>query len=95
VYRKLLRMRIPRSDIKTETDVTTGPGPDRGSVRAPRWVRVFGALAALFFAVFVVLHLLGGGLSHHRLPGAGRPRASPADSEMHHDDGPRRVAAQP
>jgi hypothetical protein len=31
---------------------------------APLWVKVFGMMALLAIALFVVLHLLGGGVEH-------------------------------
>ena len=32
---------------------------------APRWVKVFGALAILGIIVFIAIHLLGGGFHGH------------------------------
>ena len=37
-------------------------------VRAPRWVRVASIIAIALIAIFVVVHLLGGGLGHHIPP---------------------------
>jgi hypothetical protein len=66
-----------------------GTGTNRRSLPTPRWVRLFAIFAAFFFAVFVVLHLVGGGLGHHGLSGVGSNRASPA-AKMHAVDGARR-----
>jgi hypothetical protein len=44
-------------------------GLDRGSTTStPRWVRLFGILAAGLVLLFVVLHLTGGGLGGHHRP---------------------------
>jgi len=76
-------MAIPPANTQGQTDADAGASPDSRSLSAPRWVRVFGAFAALFFAVFVLLHLLGGGLRHHTLSGMGGNRASSAGAEVH------------
>jgi hypothetical protein len=34
---------------------------------APRWVKVFGILIALFVVVFAIVHLTGNGMGNHRL----------------------------
>jgi hypothetical protein len=39
--------------------------------RPPRWVKVFGALALAFVAIFAAIHLVGGGMGH--LSHAGAP----------------------
>jgi len=85
----------PSSDPKTETDIDTGASIDLKAIRSPRWVRVFGAFSALFFAAFVVLHLLGGGLRHHSLPDVGSSRAPPDPAEVRSADDARRDPAQP
>jgi hypothetical protein len=51
------------------TDMSERPDPaprlgDRPPP-TPRWVKVFGAIAALLLALFLVTHLLGGGLRGH------------------------------
>lgn len=38
------------------------PHPDTGT---PRWVIVFGLIAAALFLVFVTVHVAGGGMHHH------------------------------
>lgn len=38
-------------------------GDDTGST--PRWVKVFGVIAAVLVVLFVILHLAGGGLRDH------------------------------
>jgi hypothetical protein len=42
---------------------------------APRWVKVAGLAAALFVALFAIMHIAGGGFRHH-----GAPDESPATS---------------
>ena len=79
----------------TEPDLDPELGTNRGAVRAPRWVRVLSALAALFLALFALLHLLGGGVRHHGLPGVGSNRASPVAAEPLPVDGAARAAARP
>ncbi len=32
--------------------------------RTPRWVKVFGVLALIVFAIFAALHIVGGGMGH-------------------------------
>jgi hypothetical protein len=83
------------SDPKTRTEIDTGASTDPKAIRAPRWVRVFGAFSALFFAAFVVLHLLGGGLRHHSLPDVSSPRAPPDPAELRSADDARRDPARP
>lgn len=47
-------------------------GPARPPVNraTPRWVKLFAGTGLALLAVFVAVHLLGGGLHHHSL---GRP----------------------
>jgi hypothetical protein len=40
----------------------------RLSTGAPRWVKVFGIIAIVLVAVFVLLHLTGHGMKHHVAP---------------------------
>ena len=35
---------------------------------APRWVKVAGLAAALFVALFAIMHIAGGGFRHHGAP---------------------------
>ena len=87
MYRKVGRH--PRNCAKLESfmtqsphkiGITSGrgprvpPHPDTGT---PRWVIVFGVIAALLLVVFLAVHLAGGGLHHH---GANLLRASAAHS---------------
>lgn len=95
MYRKLIPVAAPSSDPKTGTDIDTSPSTDPRATRAPRWVRVFGAVAALFFAVFVVLHLLGGGLRHHGLPDAPSHRTPIGGAEVRSAEGARGDPARP
>lgn len=39
--------------------------PDEKPPPTPRWVKVFGAIAAVLIAVFLVVHLMGGGFHGH------------------------------
>ena len=42
--------------------------PDDGAAepeKAPRWVKVFGIVAAILVAAFLAVHIAGGGLGHH------------------------------
>ena len=39
--------------------------------KAPRWVKVWGALAVVLIVAFAVLHLAGGGFRHHHFPTGG------------------------
>jgi hypothetical protein len=55
--------------------------PDSKDAPAPRWVKLLGLAAIAFIAVFVVLHLLGGGLGHH-MPA---DSAAPVHGSAHHD----------
>jgi len=68
-------MKSPR---KIGTACGRGPGvpphPDTGT---PRWVIVFGLIAAALFVVFLTVHLAFGGLHHH---GGNLLRASTAHS---------------
>lgn len=43
---------------------TSRPPADRS---VPRWVKVFAAVALGLLAVFVVVHLLGGGMHRHAM----------------------------
>lgn len=46
--------------------VDSKPKPDRGM---PRWVKVFAAIGIILVAVFLVVHLAGGGMhGHHQGP---------------------------
>ena len=45
---------------------------------APRWVKVAGLLAVAFVVVFAVVHLAGGGLSHHMHFGGQHAATEPA-----------------
>jgi len=69
---------MTQSTRKVGTASGRGPGvpahPDAGT---PRWVIVFGLIAAALFLVFLTVHLAGGGLHHH---GANLLRASTAHS---------------
>ncbi|MEO8549391.1 MAG: hypothetical protein ABI678_05445 [Kofleriaceae bacterium] len=38
---------------------------DEKSPTTPRWVKVFGAVALVVIAVFLVVHLMGGGFHGH------------------------------
>ena len=43
-------------------------GPNDGAAdpeKAPRWVKVFGIVAAVLVAAFLAVHIAGGGLGHH------------------------------
>jgi hypothetical protein len=56
-------MAAPLQNPSTDGGPRGAPPP--GSIGPPPWVRAFGAIAALLFAVFVALHLRGGGFGHH------------------------------
>ena len=44
----------------------TGVGPGReSSNRRPRWVNVFGIIVIVLVLIFVIKHLIGGGLGGH------------------------------
>lgn len=44
----------------------TGTGPGRGpATGAPRWVKIFGLIAAALVVLFIVLHLTGNGFGGH------------------------------
>ena len=87
MYRKLGRHRrnhgkleslIMPSTRKVDTASGRGPGvPPQPDTGTPRWVIVFGLIAAALLVVFLTVHLAGGGLHHH---GADLPRASTAHS---------------
>jgi hypothetical protein len=56
------------------------PDPDRGDgldqdgkarPSTPRWVYVSGTIAAVFFLLFVILHLTGNGFGGHMPPTGG------------------------
>jgi len=69
---------MTQSPRKVDTAPGQGPGvpphPDTGT---PRWVIVFGLIAAALLVVFLTVHLAGGGLHHH---GANQSRASTSHS---------------
>lgn len=54
------------------------PSPERDAERptpstdrsAPRWAKLFGLGVVALLAVFLVIHLLGGGMHHHLPSGA-------------------------
>ena len=47
----------------------------------PRWVKVFGVVAAIAVAAFAVQHLAGGGMGH--LPHGNDAHAMPAQHDQH------------
>ena len=49
---------------KSDGDLKAKPGRRSGSP-APRWVKLFGLVALVLFALFVILHLTGHGFGHH------------------------------
>lgn len=48
----------PNGDTGVKPDGESGAG-------APRWVKVFGIIALVLVLLFVILHLIGGGLGGH------------------------------
>lgn len=51
-------------DSKATPTVSPGRGP---SGSAPRWVKVFGAIAVLL-VLLVAVHVMTGGMAHHDMP---------------------------
>lgn len=49
---------VSDSDSRSADEVESPP-------RAPRWVKVFGAVAAVLVVVIVGIHVAGGGLGAH------------------------------
>ena len=51
-----------RSDMH---DDQVSPERDEGPPPAPRWVRIFGLVAIALIAMFLIVHLAGGGFRNH------------------------------
>ena len=47
------------------------PAPRPRIPSPPRWVKVFAAVAAILFLLFLVLHVTGHGFGAHAMHGAG------------------------
>ncbi|WP_427016541.1 hypothetical protein ACQCSX_17685 [Pseudarthrobacter sp. P1] len=56
----------PGRDPKDDAIPDTGVGRGRGApIGTPRWVKVFGIIAAVLILLFVINHLAGGGIGSH------------------------------
>jgi hypothetical protein len=59
------------SDFPSEDPSDFSKDPPAGherDVATPRWVKIFGIVALVFVAAFVILHLAGGGFRGHGSP---------------------------
>jgi hypothetical protein len=66
-----------------DTSDDTGVGPDRGSTSGtPRWVKVFGIIAAVVVLLLVILLLTGGGHGPSRHTGGLGGHTPPIEHAM-------------